>query len=264
MLLQMIGGTFLALSAYFTWSQVAISRDGQVTERYGRTIDQLGSKNRSVRLGAVYGLQRIARDSTGDSATIASILVAYIRSHSAWKGIPQIVNSRTQKACPSTSAEFDELNAISKMRVREADVQAAMDALRTDPLAYGDATNDLAFQEVDLRQSNFSEAYLWRADFRGSNLAAIDLSDASLDGANFGSDNGAYCNVHLEWADLRGASLDGAQLNGARLDSADLRGADLSGANLTGAKLTDAYADSQTKWPTEFDPISAGVKFAEK
>lgn len=79
MLLQMIGGTFLAMSAYFTWSQVAISRDGQVTERYSRTIDQLGSKNRSVRLGAIYGLKRIARDSAGDSTTIASILVAYIQ-----------------------------------------------------------------------------------------------------------------------------------------------------------------------------------------
>src|SRR5690348_4505426 len=66
-LLQALGGLVLALGAYATWRRLRINeeelratRDGQVTERFTRAVEQLGSDKIDVRIGAVYALARIA------------------------------------------------------------------------------------------------------------------------------------------------------------------------------------------------------------
>jgi hypothetical protein len=49
--LQAVGGLLLAAGAVATWRQVRISREGQITERFTRAIDQFGSNEKDVRLG---------------------------------------------------------------------------------------------------------------------------------------------------------------------------------------------------------------------
>jgi hypothetical protein len=60
-LLQGIGGTVLLLGAYFTYRQLQTARDqlqiaqeGQITERFSRAIEQLGSDKEDVQLGGIY------------------------------------------------------------------------------------------------------------------------------------------------------------------------------------------------------------------
>jgi uncharacterized protein YjbI with pentapeptide repeats len=50
----------------------------------------------------------------------------------------------------------------------------------------------------------------------------------------------SLCNVHMEFANLRGASLHKVDFHQARLQSADLSGVDLSDAKLTRARLMGA------------------------
>jgi len=90
-LLQALAGGALLLGAYFTWRQVQTGRQqvhlaeqGQITERFTRAIDQLGSDHLDVRLGGIYALERIARDSPGDRPTIGEVLTAYLRGHAPW------------------------------------------------------------------------------------------------------------------------------------------------------------------------------------
>jgi len=108
-LLQGLGGLAVLLGAYFTFrqlqtgreqlevarrqaqataeqarEQLAIAQQGQVTERFTRAIDQLGSERLDVRLGGIHALERIARDSPPDRSTIGEILTAYIRQRSPW------------------------------------------------------------------------------------------------------------------------------------------------------------------------------------
>jgi hypothetical protein len=71
-------------------------------------------------------------------------------------------------------------------------------------------------------------------------LAAVEalrqagwLTDGSLN-------KNSLCNVHIEFANLRGASLHKVDFHQARLQSADLSGVDLSNAKLTRAKLMGA------------------------
>jgi hypothetical protein len=47
-----------------------LTEQGQVTDRYTKAIEQLGSDKLDVRIGGIYALQRIARDSARDHPTV--------------------------------------------------------------------------------------------------------------------------------------------------------------------------------------------------
>src|SRR4028118_1820605 len=76
---QILGGTALLSGLYFTWRTLQVNREGQITERFTRAIDQLGSQELEIQLGGIYALERIARDSERDHWPIMEVLTAYVR-----------------------------------------------------------------------------------------------------------------------------------------------------------------------------------------
>jgi membrane protein implicated in regulation of membrane protease activity len=59
-----------------------LTQQGQITERYTKAIEQLGSDKLDVRLGGIYALERIAKDSRRDHPTVVEVLSAFVREHS--------------------------------------------------------------------------------------------------------------------------------------------------------------------------------------
>ena len=53
-----------------------------MTDRYTKAIEQLGSNKLDVRIGGIYALERVARDSARDHPTVMEVLSAFIREHS--------------------------------------------------------------------------------------------------------------------------------------------------------------------------------------
>jgi hypothetical protein len=53
-----------------------------VTDRYTKAIEQLGSDKLDVRIGGIYALERVARDSPRDHPTVIEVLTAFICEHS--------------------------------------------------------------------------------------------------------------------------------------------------------------------------------------
>jgi hypothetical protein len=62
-LLQALGGAAVLTGAWAAWRQLHLLREGQITERFTRAIDHLGSDQLDIRLGGIYALERIALDS---------------------------------------------------------------------------------------------------------------------------------------------------------------------------------------------------------
>src|SRR5215213_1803398 len=58
--------------------QRELHRGGQVANQFGKAIDQLESEKSEVRIGGIYALERIAKDSTEYYWAIIEILAAYI------------------------------------------------------------------------------------------------------------------------------------------------------------------------------------------
>jgi hypothetical protein len=80
-LLTLLAGLFTAGALVFTALNFGLSREGQVTDRYTTAIEQLGS-DKLVRIGGIYALERVARDSAKDHPTVMEVLTAFIREHS--------------------------------------------------------------------------------------------------------------------------------------------------------------------------------------
>src|SRR6266540_2264453 len=222
-LLQGLGGIVVLVGAYFTYRQLHTSREGQITERFTRAIDQLGHPQLDVRLGGIYALERIARDSPADRTTIGEILTAYVRSRAPW---PPTLSSQYVATAP--------IREVRELQIRAPDVQAVLTVLGRGGFADPKGVDSpLDLHAVDLRHAHLPGAHLKRANLDGAHLEGANLLGAHLKGAYL-------LDAHLEGADLSYAHLEGVDLRRARLDRVLLLGAHLEGANLLGAHLERA------------------------
>jgi hypothetical protein len=75
-----------------TLRAIELTEQGQVTDRYTKAIEQLGSKEMDVRIGGIYALERIAYDSARDRPTVMEMLAAFVRDHSPEQWPPPTVH----------------------------------------------------------------------------------------------------------------------------------------------------------------------------
>lgn len=184
-LVQTLGGLFFFVTTFFTWknlqtaeSNYQLTEDKQVTERFSKSIEMLGAKKIEVRLGGIYSLERISRDSDEDYESIMKVITAFIRSNS---------NHSTN---PNTKLP--------------SDIQAALEVIRRSNL---NKEKQLSF---DLSQSNLSGALMSGIDLTMANFENSDLRNADLSGSNLSVAN-------LENTDLRGTKLQFSNLKETKL-----------------------------------------------
>ncbi len=239
-----IGAGLLATAALlFTARNFTLSRrtfelteQGQVTDRYTKAIEQLGSDKVDVRIGGIYALERVARDSPRDHPTVMEVLAAFIREHSCERRSPLDANDGEE----GQSVRPDVQAAITVVARRNIERDILIVDLADAHLDGADLTN------ADLSNANFTNASLRGADLTEATLRGAHFRDANLSSAYLGFAD--FTNADLSGAYLNGAILDGTMLAGARLVDADLTGADVSVLLLEDADFTRA------KWPTTAPP----------
>jgi hypothetical protein len=217
-------GTVGLIGLLFTWRNLGQTREstqrtlelteqGQITDRFTRAIDQLGTTDGNgdprleIRLGGIYALERIARDSPQrDYNTVMEVLTAYVRENAGLT---------SGKGATEGDDETEQIDLVN------ADIQAVLDVI-------GRRQEQDPVPEEDRVRMNLSRSDLSAARLRRANLLGVVLREARLSGAN------------LRGADLREADLREADLTRADLTRADLRKARLRGANVWGANLLDS------------------------
>jgi uncharacterized protein YjbI with pentapeptide repeats len=283
-LLQAVGGLVLVAGAIATWRQVrlgrdqllksekqnreqlGLSREGQIAERFTRAIDQLGNRESlDVRLGGIYALERIAKDSNTDHGPVMEVLTAFVRRNAKRTPNPEESsgprNSEEPISFPvdvqAALSVIGRRNAAQDQRtlvligtdLRSADlVGANLQANLGDADLRGAVLSDAdlrgaVLSDADLQRAVLSGANLQMANLHRANLQMADLNDADLQMANLNDADlqRALLGANLQDAYLHRANLQGANLHGANLQGANLHGANLQGANLLGANLQDAY-----------------------
>ncbi|GAA1260738.1 pentapeptide repeat-containing protein [Saccharothrix xinjiangensis] len=248
-LLQAVAGLLVLAGAAATWRQVQVAREGQITERFTRAVDQIGSDNVDVRVGGVYALERIARNSPADRDTVQFVLGAFVRNH-----VPRDAGERGPGDGPGERQPW--------LQQRLPDVQAVMQVLSRRPGSPTGARR-LVLSHVDLRSllldpgSRLSDSVFRHVDLSRAWLAGTDLRRTDLTGADLRLAN--LRDADLRDAVLRRSALGQADLAGADLSGADLRGADLRDAVLERTRLRGAVADDATRWPAGFDERRLGT-----
>lgn len=267
---------FAGVGLYLTYQNSQAERqlnvERMVTDRFAKAVEQLGSQDVHVRLGAIYSLERIAKDSPKDHWTVMEVLTAYVRNKSPVPKEWLYTLPEKRKSLPEITTDVQSALTVIGRREVKNDPQNKRLNLGRSNLNRADLNSanlrgiflqDSNLDEADLNSANLvganlSSANLWGAGLVGANLVGADLSSATLwradlAGTNLGSATLTRANLQnavLERADLSSASLAGTNLSGAYLRDANLAGASLVGAdlsrtyfwgtNLRGADLIDA------------------------
>lgn len=214
-LLQALGGLFFLTTAYLSRRNLQITEGKEVTERFSKAVELLGDDRLEVRLGGIYLLERVAKDSPTDQWIVVEVLTSYIRDKAAF---------RRQRATDMPT-----------------DIQAALTVV-----SRRNSQNDLSGEKLDLSKTDLSRSELAQADLSGANLSGANLSQANLSGANLNGANLSQINANqvdlstaqLRQADCRSANFSQANLVEANLEAANLLKINFSEANLTKANLS--------------------------
>ncbi|NAS22158.1 hypothetical protein GT755_10735 [Herbidospora sp. NEAU-GS84] len=221
-----------AIAIYFTAKSFQLSRQNHVTDRFSKAIEQLGSMESAIRLGGIYSLERIAKDSPRDHPAIMAILAAFVRNP------PPIqrgtdVDSSKHVILRSTTEVLPE-----KIQLR-FDIQAALTVLGRRNVGNDKSIFVIDFRGADLSYSDLAGCRFGATIFADANLTKANLAGTYLADSNLGNTN--LSGANLIGANLKGAILINADLTQAELMIAKLDGANLRSAKLVGANLKDAY-----------------------
>ncbi|MGW6271715.1 pentapeptide repeat-containing protein [Streptomyces sp. NPDC055060] len=224
---QLLVALGASIALVYTARNYRLNRRGQVTDRFIKALERLGSDELYVRIGGILAMEQIVHDAPDQAAHAAQVLNTFIRQRA-----PRWENDREKgegRAHPSRDAlegkrgetEFQDSDQL------DADLQVALNAV-TNPV---------------MRRSVGGS---WVLDLSYLYLPRVDLAEADLRGAVLNSANLRFSN--LARADLRGVNLTEATLNGSRFDSANLRGANIAYSNLrssnfNGADLSGAHLE---------------------
>jgi hypothetical protein len=196
--------------------QTRADRQRRITESFSKATEQLASEKIEGRLGGIYTLERISRESPDDYWVVMETLTAFLREHGRWKKQDKLGSETLMSRCDDEKSE---------------------DILR--PRLGTDIAAVLAVDKnVDRERMNN-----WFLDFRGTDLKGAFLAGAHLERASFAEvhlERAFLWNAHLEEAAFYGAHLEEADLSGAHLEHASFERAHLEGVNLKVANLREA------------------------
>ena len=245
-LLQAVAGVAVIAAVVVTWQQLETDRrqlrqqlevagQEQAGERFAQALDQLGSEQLDVRLGGIYGLERVAARASGATSEAAG---AYRPPGSDaapsvfWASQDRVQVFEILSAYVRTTSHRPPIGPAgpdATLQIRQPDVNAAVTVLARRTVLDGDPPLDLS----------------------GSLLGGARLGWARLAGAD------------LRGADVRGTSLQHAELAGVHLEQALLCGTQFQGADLGGAHLAGARVSADTGWPPGFDWRAAGARMVD-
>jgi hypothetical protein len=205
--------------------QTKADLERRITEAFAKAVEQLGSDKLEVRLGAVYALEDISRESERKYWPIMEVLTAYVRERAPLPP-PQSDEAADQQKEPELSRE--------KIPPK-TDVQAVLTVLgRRDEEKRKQERDDqrLDLSQTDLRGANLTGAHLERANLWGAHLEHADFNEAHLEGTD------------LWGAHLEHAWLGRAHLEGAHIEKAHLEGVKLKETHLEGATFSEVYFEN--------------------
>lgn len=226
--------------------QIEISEQGQITERFTRAIEQLGSDKLFLRVGAIAALERIGHDSQNDVLTVLNLLSRFVRENRSTTETDYVRASTSPVPLDIQESVF----ALSRL-ARQYDSFLEKEKLRIDlsgtQLSYMKPPENACLTHFDFANSDLVGGQFFNIEcngtrFKGANLTGADFSGGKFLHANFSSAN--LANARFTTADLSKARFIEANLAKAcfshsTLDCVSFREADMAKVNLFSSHCND-------------------------
>jgi len=223
--------------------QHELAEQSQRNERFAKSVELLGHSDGSVRLGALYALEGLARDNF-DRQTVYDVISAYARSHVPTPHTFEVRDSVDVDATKSINEEIDdgEFLALPAEDRRTDDYEAAITICLRVPLAWA--------LRLDLRDTLLVDRTI-------PNVARINLAGASFTDCQFDAATVTDCSflratltrcrfLNAQVVDCRFA---GASLSSCLFDEVSFVGTSLDSATLGDCVFDRTTYDLTTSWP---------------
>jgi uncharacterized protein YjbI with pentapeptide repeats len=229
-----IGTVATIVGGFFVFWNIRLTQTRLITERFSKAVEQLASDKIEIRLGAIYSLERLAKDSPKDHCSIMQVLASFIKENSPLETVRK--RGLIQDILSSSSNDLNNVDRPQKIRT---DIQAALTVIGRRNDEY-DALIDTkkGLHILEMSNTNLSQSTLIRlsfqctwfseSSFEESEFANVDFVDANFAETNF--KNSKFRRVNLRDANLRGANLERATFYGTNFKGAILQGANVRGA----------------------------------
>lgn len=246
----------------------ADAREKRITEIYSKAVEQLGSDVASVRLGALYSLERVANDNLEHRQTILSMVCAYLRMDRKSRSSPVHRNrlrrgKKTEDrlklhgpvALVDGSVDHDREVRLTAQRLIADRLERAEESADDDELRVEWRGMRLDLSNSVLENFSLRGRVLASANFNGTHFKGVaDFSqcvfdeDATFIGAYFDSP-ALFKHSRFETLDLRNARFAGVveftecagtvlALPEASLQGVDMVGADVDKIDMLGVKVS--------------------------
>jgi uncharacterized protein YjbI with pentapeptide repeats len=239
---QIIGGVLVIGSLIFTYNTLRLQQDtyrlqqeGQFTDRFTKAITQIGDEKLEVRLGGLFALERVAKDSPKDHPAIMEVLSAYVREKSKAQKEKYTKEQIEQKKSDETIE-----NSFSLVSP-DTDIRIAINLINRRNFSNDPADFKFDFIEANFRhtllnnakftETNFSLADLLYTDFTSSNLSKCGFSFANLKFTNFSKAN--LTEAVFQFTKISGANFDNANLTKASFFNSEFKATNFLNTNLT-------------------------------
>ena len=210
---QFLGGLALVTGLLFTARTLRLNREGQLTDRFSKAIDQLGDERLDVRLGGIYALERIARDSERDHGPVMEVLTAYVRRY------------KRSERDGEEDAPYDVqaiMTVVGRRKVSGDPQDSRLDLRGAD------------LRHIQIRGGDFRSVWLNNVELDGARFTSCDFAGASLAGAQAG-------NALFFESNLAGSYLVRADLARAHFIDTSLEAAEYDAETRWGQRDPEAY-----------------------
>ena len=261
----LLGAPFLIWSTVLKHQTVRYQKEGHITDRINKAVEQLGTEksvkrdgeettvpNIEVRIGAILSLERIAQDSTRydkgrDHVRVMEILCAYVRENAPadkakFGNFPPGCNqSDLEKKLAESPYDW-----LSKLKRPRSDVLLAI-------LVIGRRSKEQILKETNYTDGkgkgytlDLSNSCLRKGNFEGLNFSNANFYKSLLEGAY--CQDADFSGSNFIYAGLTGINGSRSKFSGARVQMADL-----SYANLDHADFTDCIFSHTHLVRTDFE-----------
>lgn len=185
--------TAAIVAGVLTWGRLELSRgeqrlgvDRDLTERYGRAVEQLGDDETIIRVGGVFAMERFALDAMAlsgferdtDWRMALDLLADFAREHSAHRDA-----AGSPTTTPGDPAAHDDSPGNLRDVAAPVEVAAAVRVLgRFGHRAGSPIEVRYELSGIQVPRADLSDADLSGADLSGAYLSDAYLSDANLAG----------------------------------------------------------------------------------
>ena len=204
--IQALGGAFFFVTAFFSWRNLVVTQEKQITERFSKAIEQLGDESLSIRLGGIYSLERIAKDSPKDYITAMDILSTFVQETSPLSQEQELIDRDVQAVLYVIGQRKSSLEPKNLGFTLDLTNLRGANFFRGDFRRFGFKSSDM--RNADLRQANFSETDFTEAKLNGANLRGADFTKAIVKDADFRNVQGLTKAQIMSAYDWKNATYD--------------------------------------------------------